>query len=250
MGKRRSRQEGPSSAGRRSFATSSGAHRASRALDVGNRPGPDGWAAKGRAPHSAIRSGLNDDQRGLAMRYLPMAQSLANGFSLRQNVERDDLRSTAYMALVEAARTFDPVRKVNFATFARHRIRGALRDYARFLLSENWRGKEAIRPSFQSLFRRAEDHGRVLGINGEMPAGTAIESMESVEKWLRSLPRTHAATCRLIYLGGKTQEEVAQLLGLSRGHISRMHSESLSFLIDKMDDRRSHEQRPRAEKAE
>jgi RNA polymerase sigma factor (sigma-70 family) len=250
VGKRRSRQEGPSSAGRRSFSTSSGVHRPSRVLDVGDRPRPDGWAAKRPAPHSAIRSGLNDDQRGLAMRYLPMAQSLANAFSLRQNVEREELRSTAYMALVEAARTFDPVRKVNFATFARHRIRGALRDYARFLLSENWRGKEALRPSFQSLFRRVEDHGRVLGIRSEIPAGTAIESMESLEAWLRCLPRTHAATCRLIYLGGKTQEEVAQLLGLSRGYVSRMHTESLSFLIDKVDDRRGREEHPRAEKTE
>ena len=182
------------------------------------------------------------------MRCLPMAHSLAKSFSMRQNLERDELRSTAYMALVEAARSFDPLRKVNFATFARHRIRGALRDYARFLLSENWRGKESLRPSFQSLFSTVEEHGRVLGIKSEVPAGSAIESMESVEAWLRCLPRTHALACRLIYLGGKSQDEVAHILGFSRGYISRMHTEALSFLIDNSDDKDDREEYPRPAK--
>ncbi len=178
------------------------------------------------------KKGLNEDQRGLATRYLPMAESLARAFQARQKLERDELQSTAYLALVEAARTFDPYRKVNFATFARHRIRGALRDYMRFLLSENWRGTTAVRPSFQRLFQDAEQHGRVLGITGEKPLGTEIESIEAVERWLRHLPPMHALICRLIYLGGKSQDEVSQLLGCSRGHVSRVHTEALSFLID------------------
>jgi RNA polymerase sigma factor (sigma-70 family) len=179
-----------------------------------------------------IQTGLNEDQRGLATRYLPMAESLAKAFEDRQKLERDELRSTAYMALVEAARTFDPYRKVNFATFARHRIRGALRDYMRFLLSENWRGSRTVRPSFERLGQNAEEHGRVLGIRGEKPIGTEIESIEALEQWLHRLPPMHALTCRLIYLGRKSQEEVSQLLGWSRGHVSRLHTEALTLLLD------------------
>ncbi len=187
---------------------------------------PDASGARG------IRPRLSEDQRGLATRYLHMAESLARAYEARQEFERDELRSTAYMALVEAARTFDPYRKVNFATFARHRIRGALRDYARFLLSENWRGLETVRPSFQGLGTNVEQHGRVVGIKGEKPVGTEIESLEDLEQWFRRLPPVHALICRLIYVGRKSQEEVTQLLSCSRGHVSRMHTEALTLLID------------------
>jgi RNA polymerase sigma factor (sigma-70 family) len=232
VGKKRSRKEGPSSIGRRSFPRTSEPQPGAWPADGGDRPRSEPWPVPKHQLHRGTRIGLNDDQRGLATRYLPMAKSLANAIQTPQQIERDELRSTAYMALVEAARTFDPFRKVNFATFARHRIRGALRDYMRFSLSENWRGEKTLRPAFQSLFRKAELHGRVLGVTRQAPAGTELDSMEAVERWLQRLPETHALACRLIYLGGKRQDEVAQLLGFSRSHVSRMHTEALSFLIE------------------
>jgi RNA polymerase sigma factor (sigma-70 family) len=216
----------------RSFTGPSGPKGVARRLDAADRPRAESWARPMHPARRGIQPRLSEDQRGLATRYLPMAESLARAFEARQALERDELRSTAYLALVEAARTFDPYRKVNFATFARHRIRGALRDYARFLLSENWRGPKTHRPSFQGLGQNAEEHGRVLGISGEQPLGTEIESMEVLEQWLQRLPPMHALTCRLIYVGRKNQDEVSQLLRCSRAHVSRMHTEALSWLID------------------
>ncbi len=178
------------------------------------------------------RTGLSDEQRGLASRYMPLAEALANAQKLQQRIEREELKSTAYMALVEAAKTFDPGRKVNFATFARHRIRGALRDYLRFVMSSNWRGRPADRPSFRPLGIQGESRGQVIGLQPETPVGVEIESIDSVESWLRRLPKTHALACRLIYIGGKTQDEVAGLLGCSSSYLSRMHNEALSWLID------------------
>ena len=70
----------------------------------------------------------------------------------------------------------------------------------------------------------------MLGITREKPVGAEIESIEDVENWLRRLPQTHALACRLIYLSGKSQDEVAELLGFSRSHLSRMHNEALSWL--------------------
>ena len=156
----------------------------------------------------------------------------------------------AYMALVEAAKAFDPMRNVSFATFARHRIRGALRDYMRYLLAENWRGDEALRPAFYSLGRNPEHAGRVLWIPEPEPIGTEIDSMDAVEAWLRRLPPKHALACRLIYLGGKTPDEVAALLGLSRSQVSRVHAEAISFLIDDVNASRAHDQRAQAKKSD
>ena len=174
---------------------------------------------------------LTENQRGLAAQYLPLAQGLARGYRFGRFGEREELESTAYMALVEAAQKFDPKRNVNFATYARHRIRGALRDYQRIALSENWRGEEAYRPVFTRLVRGAEQHGRVLGVAPQLPVGALLESKEAVEEWLSRLPYLHAAACRLIYLHGQSQDEVAAQVGCSKSFLSRLHREAISWLI-------------------
>jgi len=145
--------------------------------------------------------------------------------------ESEELEATAYLALVEAAQNFDPARNVNFATFARHRIRGALRDFQRFLLSASWRGDPAQRPVFNSLGKNTERKGRVIGVEENEPVGDEIESTEAVEEWLRRLPKSHAVACRHIYIGGKSQDEVAELLGYSKSFLSRLHREAISWLI-------------------
>jgi RNA polymerase sigma factor (sigma-70 family) len=164
-----------------------------------------------------------------------MAKSLANNYRPEQRVERDELRSAAYLALVQAARTFDPARKVNFATYARHRIRGALRDYLRFWLSESWRGEGSARLVCRGYGDSVELQGRVIGVEAEKPVGAEIETLEAVESWLRRLPRLHALACRLIYMSGKSQEEVGRLLGYNRSQVFRMHNEALSWLLKEYD---------------
>ena len=64
------------------------------------------------------------------------------------------------------------------------------------------------------------------------PVGTIVESVDTVEGWLKRLPKTHALACRLIYIAGKPQEEVAILLGFSPSYLSRIHQQALSWLID------------------
>lgn len=176
------------------------------------------------------RASLTENQRGLAVRYIPLAQAMVRRAARLGTAEGEELQSAAYLALVEAALTFDPSRKVNFATFARYRIRGALRDCQRWLAA-GWRGDPAHQPAFQSLRDNVEEFGRVLGPEQGPPVGAEIESTEAVEKWLRRLPRAHAAACRLIYLHNKSQDEAAALLGCSKSYMSRLHREAISRLI-------------------
>ena len=135
------------------------------------------------------------------------------------------------MALVEAARNFDPSRKVGFSTYARHRIRGALRDFQRLIYSGGSRAVSGEKPVFQKLRKYDEQNGRVLGIRPERPVGTWIESTEAVEVWLSRLPKAHAAACRLIYIHGKSQDEVATEVGCSKSYLSRLHREAITWLI-------------------
>jgi RNA polymerase sigma factor (sigma-70 family) len=230
--KKHSYNDGPSSIGRLSFSGITVPHLTQAPAGAANEPGGAPWPAPKHAKFRKYRPGLTDEQRGLAARYLPMAESLAKDFRTKRRIEREELRSTAYMALVQAARTFDPARKVNFATFARHRIRGALRDYLRSAISESWHTETGLLPVSQCFGPESERYGRMHGLSAEKPVGSEIESIEDVETWLGRLPKAHALACRLIYVTGKSQDEVAAMLGCSRSHLCRIHHEALSWLMD------------------
>jgi RNA polymerase sigma factor (sigma-70 family) len=173
---------------------------------------------------------LIEDQRGLIVRYLPLAEGLARRMKAFLPAERDEIQSTAYLALVEAAHTFDPARDVKFATYARHRIRGAILDYRRFVLRAGWRGDKASFPVFQSLGAGSELHGWVIGKEPQPPVGTELEAKETVESWLRRLPPGYRTVCRLIYINGNSQEEAAAIMGCSKSFLSRLHREAISWL--------------------
>jgi RNA polymerase sigma factor (sigma-70 family) len=229
--KKRSRREEQSSA-QRSFLGTAGSSPSAASRAGADLPRIDSWPVPPLSTVRGFRTKLNDEQRDLATRYLPLAESVATIYRDRHLVDRDEIRSAAYMALVEAARTYDPSRRVNFATFARHRIRGALRDYLRFALASRGRGKNLLSPQFEKLHLGLEEEGRVRGIAPQKPVDARIESLDDVESWLRRLPKTHALACRMIYMSGKSQDEVAALLGFSRSYLCRLHNEALRLLIE------------------
>jgi RNA polymerase sigma factor (sigma-70 family) len=177
------------------------------------------------------RISLNEDQRGLAVRYLPMANQLAQRLCAIWPDERDELESTAYHALAEAAQAFDSSRKVGFGTFARHRIRAALRDLQRLLSLDGWPGIGADGPVRTELRRFHDRIGPSIGMEPNPPPRAATLEAEAVDEWLLRLPKAHAAVCRFIYQGGKSEDEVATELGCSKSTLSRMHREAIIGLI-------------------
>jgi RNA polymerase sigma factor (sigma-70 family) len=173
---------------------------------------------------------LTEEQHGLATRYLPMARQLARRLSTTCLNEDEQAQTTAYLALIEAAQTFDSSRKVGFGTYARHRIRGALRNLQRVLCSDRSLGV-AHRPSALKLGGFDERNAPLLSIPPERRLGARIEATEAVEHWLSRLPKAHATVCRLIYVYGKSQEEVAAEVGCANSFLSRLHSEAVTWLI-------------------
>jgi RNA polymerase sigma factor (sigma-70 family) len=191
----------------------------------------EAWPCPERGDRSRRRAPLTDEQRALATRYLPMASALAKRMDALLPGESDELESTAYLALVEAAQTFDPSVSVNFATYARYRICGALRDFRRLMVSAGWRGDPAQYRVFQKVGNDVEKYGQVIGINPDRPVGTEIEATDAVEDWLSRLPRAHAAACRLIYIDGKSQDEAAAVVGCSKSFLSRLHHDAITWLL-------------------
>ncbi len=183
------------------------------------------------------RSPLTVAQQSLAMKYLPLARSLAKPYKLSWPTHRDDFESAACCALVEAAGTFDPERGVKFSTFLHHRVWGALRDVQRSLVALGWRCDPAHAPLITGLPRDPEGKGRVLGADTMDPVGQGIEDEEAVEILLRRLPSKHARVCRQVYLHGKSQHEAARDLGCSQSRLSFLHREAMSILNGSWADR-------------
>lgn len=188
-------------------------------------PSRGGRIVKRRVP-------LTGEQQGLAGRYVPMAKSLAKPLKMAWPLEGEEFESAALLALVEAAQSFDPSRNVKFATFARYRIWGALRDVQRGLITAGWRGDMEHAPSVSSLTYDAEENGRVLGSEPDRPIGEELEAIEFVESYLRKLPDRHATACREIYIHGKTQSEAADTLKCSKSRLSYLHKEALEMIND------------------
>ena len=82
-------------------------------------------------PAARAKSPLSTSQQELAAKYLPMARALSRPFKDRFPDSWEEFDSAACLALVEAARAFDPDRDVKFSTFARRRIWGGLCDARR-----------------------------------------------------------------------------------------------------------------------
>lgn len=162
-----------------------------------------------------------------------MARALARPLRQTWPAASDEFESAALFALVEAAGAFRPDRQVRFATYARHRIQGALRDVQRRLVPKGWRsddGHDAL-PHFVSLHPAAERSGRILaGSQPVAPIGQDLEAADALEPWLRRLPRRHAEVCREIYLHGATQSEAALRLGYSQSRLSCIHQEAIAIL--------------------
>jgi len=181
-------------------------------------------------PHRA-RPALDDDQQGLATRYLPLARSLARRMKNSIQNADDDFQSTAFLALVEAAQSFDSSRGVGFASFARHRIWGALCDLRREFINKVQRGGGEVETVLTNLSKRYRTNSQmVIGVKPDDPVGSKLESLDTFENWIGQLSRLQAEAFRHIYLDGKTQKETAALVGCSKWWLNRIHSEGLRSL--------------------
>ena len=176
------------------------------------------------------RSPLTAAQQEMAVKYLPLARSLARPFKRCWPTHRDDFDSAACCALVETAGTFDPTRGVKFSTFLRHRVWGALRDVQRSLVALGWRCDPAHAPTITRLPHNPEGRGRVVGADLQEPVGRDLEGSDEVEHWLRKLPAPHARVCRRVYLHGESQHEAARTLGCSQSRLSCLHREAMAIL--------------------
>jgi RNA polymerase sigma factor for flagellar operon FliA len=171
-----------------------------------------------------------------------------------RNTEWNEFTQNATLGLIEAVDRYDPSRGVEFRTYARHRVRGAVFNGLRQLWAQ---GIVASRdPSFERSESLIEDDGDPLeslvswtvgvGIGhlldiASLPEGDACppgpyatlehqQRYELLRKLVRLLPDRESMVLTLHYFQHVQFVEIARLLSVTKGRISQLHKRGINRL--------------------
>lgn len=209
-------------------------------------------------------------REALFMRFLPLARRIARR-TLRLhgviNIDQDDVYQSAFEGLVQALDRFDQNRGIAFATFATHRIQGAVLNALETFSEVQQQiaaGARARRQRLESL--RPDDVGRsntrdhlvetVASVSMGLAIGFMLEepwifsdpqapalepdngyeslawkqTQESLKQQVNTLPDVERRVLSYHYFQGMAFEQVARLLGVSKGRVSQIHKKALTQL--------------------
>lgn len=159
-------------------------------------------------------------------RYAPLINSLIHNKYI-DGYEKEDLLQECHMKLYECMKTFDPSKGIKFSTYLYTSIRNML---------TNMLIGQAIEKKPKLIFMSGDDPtllNAVDDINFENEDYASI--LQEIVKELMLLPRGYVTY--LIYIGGKTQQEVADLLGISKQRVSVLNKRNLTALSSIFEDR-------------
>lgn len=147
------------------------------------------------------------ERQQLIENYMPLANSLAwKKCRITPNcVDIDELKSAAYMGLVDAASRFDFSYGVAFGVYAKRRIWGEICDYLRQL---QWGGRSAV--SMMSI----DESMCVSYVQGEQN-----EFFDLVTKNLNAIG---SRLVKMYYREGYTMKEIGEVENLSESRVSQI----------------------------
>lgn len=183
---------------------------------------------------------LNETQRDLAAKYMPLALTLAKDFSRGWNWLTEEMESAALMALVEAASTFRKEFNVKFPTFAKTRINGALitarnkymQLYQKRTKAEQekdlWLRIRAASNLDDDEMQQFEQH---FGASFHLDPTEIFEIREDLDSFFKRLPAKHRNLMRAIYFEYSPIEKLQEDFQCGRERILAMHRESINMLL-------------------
>lgn len=194
-------------------------------------------------------------REALILLHSPWARLVARDVFLRVHSRRIDwgeFAQNATLGLIEAIDRFDPGRRVEFRSFARHRVRGAVFNGLRQL----WRQPTSPTIDVARTESLVENDDDVLESFVDWTVGVGIgylldvESMPSehgdtqspygvfernqryelLRKLMRLLPEREAMVLTLHYLQHVPFVEVARILDVTKGRVSQLHKQGIQRL--------------------
>src|SRR5664279_4878182 len=213
------------------------------------------------------------DEAALLEKYQQLVERLARRLVWRTGMQSayDDLWSAGALALLEAGRRYDPAKGASFATFAEHRVRGAMLDELRSMdhLPRRLRNRtddmtKAKRKIEEELGREAtvDEIAKELDVDIDEVAGIAallephlpldsvlhrvtssddsnanLERAETVRQLTRAietLPERLRMVLALHYDEDLTYREIAKLMQVSEPRVCQLHGDALKKLREAM----------------
>jgi RNA polymerase sigma-B factor len=172
---------------------------------------------------------LDPERSRLIEAYLPLANRAAQRFA-RRGVDRDDLRQVAALAVVRAVDRRDPRRSEYLAAYVNRSVDGELRRHLRDRAAAVRVPRAAM--SDDSPARRTA-HAPLQLAEEEWPADDVLVEEVTLERALissaaRGLNARQRRILLLCFFLDRTQEEVADELGISQAHVSRLLANALA----------------------
>lgn len=178
-------------------------------------------------------AGMSERQQKLASEYLPFARALARPFKTRVPSAVADFESAACLGLIEAAIRFHPNQHANFATYARRRITGALVDAWRGMRQLGYRFNSKQGPIQVSIDDLSRDQESAITVEPNVEDDVAYR--DTLERWIECFPENQKRVFRSIYLDGRSQNDTAKELDLSKSYVSHLHAEGIAALSARPD---------------
>jgi len=228
--------------------------------------------------HRAIATYVNtgpgpSDEAALLEKYQQLVERTARRLVWRTGMQSayDDLWSAGALALLEAARRYDPAKGATFATFAEHRVRGAMLDELRSMdhLPRRLRNRtddmaKAKRKIEEAVGREAtvDEIAKELDLEIDEVAGIAAlmephlpldsvlhrvtsaddsdanldraETVRRLTRALEGLPERLRMVLALHYDEDLTYREIAKLMQVSEPRVCQLHGDALKKLREEM----------------
>jgi len=156
---------------------------------------------------------VSNTMHTLIEKYMPLANKLAflQKRTLPNYIDVEELKSAAYLGLVEAASRYDELKGVSFTTFAWPRIFGAIKDYLR-----------SLGPTMTSLDTENEDETSLRDmIVAKEEQNDFEEALEVVGKDLGTQARN---MLRFYFVDEMSMKEVGERFGVSESRVSQLLS--------------------------
>jgi RNA polymerase sigma-B factor len=169
---------------------------------VGPADGPGGTDSGDAVRQELVRS------------HLPLVRAMARRYARRRE-EFDDLVQAGSVGLVKAATRFDPARGVAFATFVTPSVEGEIRRQLR----ERSKGTATVSDPV------ADEHAAESAADAQALAASEIRVL--LAGGLRTLDSRERRIVFLRFNADMTERQIAQEVGISQAHVSRLLERAL-----------------------
>lgn len=160
---------------------------------------------------------MNTEQK-LVLQYVPLANKLAYQKKkfLPKFIDVEDLKSAAYLGLVEAAKRFDSKFGVMFSTYAYHRIVGSMND---FLRDQGWLKRGDLTPVLSLDFSLNEED---VVLKDSIPAKAENSTEENLEVITLGLDHQAKAIIRHYFVEEYSMKEIGEIIGVSESRVCQL----------------------------